>query len=348
MSYAADLLLTNNCPVQAPCSCTYGNDIDCNSKLLRQIPTIRPVPIARSHSWTIDLANNSMSSIPSNVFSNTQTLSDGNIFLDLSQNNLNDTSFETNAFDGIENLLTELSLSNNQITSVPMVISKLNFLRTLLLLDNPIKTIDPNVFTPIWQTLTTLHISLSGAQKWPVAFRQLSSVRDFYVEDFHQGPPLDAFYGFEDTLQTLRLSKTPWFFCPTNFFTDCSCYLAQIYLRPTMPYSMIVGRSSSRFPACRSPLMPIRTVELLAINYNQFPSMFEMCPNLQKIRITQSNITFIDDFLIPENTSLVILSIQDSKLWTVPSCVNKFPLLQECYFDGNRIHTVEMHAFNNL
>ena len=230
-----------------------------------------------------------------------------------------------------------------------MVISKLNFLRTLLLLDNPIKTIDPNIFTSIWQTLTTLHISLSGAQKWPVAFRQLSSVRDFYVEDFHQGPPLDAFYGFEDTLQTLRLSKTPWFFCPTNSFPDCSCYLAQIYLlRPTMPYSMIVGRSIPRSPACRSALIPIRTVELLAINYNQFPNMFEMCPNLQKIRITQSNITFNDDFLIPENTSLVILSIQDSKLWTVPSCVNKFPLLQECYFDGNRIHTVEMHAFNNL
>ena len=128
-----------------------------------------------SHRWTINLQQNSISSLPDNAFSNLQAYgNNNNVSVLLGNNTLRNENISDTAFSGIESFIVKLSLFSNQLTSVPSFVTRLTRLEQLDIQDNPIMYIDPSIFISIRVTLKTL---LIGTLDFSYStFRLLSAV----------------------------------------------------------------------------------------------------------------------------------------------------------------------------
>ena len=119
----------------------------CEHKSLTKVPTFRNTSYRMSRPWTINLQENSISNIPENAFSNIQKYANGNsVSILLGWNDLGSGNISDSAFNGIEALISFVSLNRNYLQYIPSFVSNLPNLQGLNIKDNPISYIDPSFF----------------------------------------------------------------------------------------------------------------------------------------------------------------------------------------------------------
>ena len=158
VSCASGFLLPNDCPVVPQCDCM-GGLLFCEGRNFTRVPTFQNVSYKMSHRWTINLQQNSISSLPDNAFANLQAYgNNNNVSVLLGNNTLRNEDISNTAFSGLESFIVKLSLFSNRLTSVPSCVTRLTHLELLDIQDNPVTYIDPSIFINIRQTLKTLII----------------------------------------------------------------------------------------------------------------------------------------------------------------------------------------------
>lgn len=332
--------LYDDCPAPAPCTCTY-NAIKCGHRHLGRVPVFHNTSLTMRRPWNLQLNGNSISLLQDNEFLELKPFSNGqNISIYLGGNSIRVDSFG-DAFNGLENNVTLLNLDDNDLTSLPYAIGHLKHLETLSLLDNPLTTIDLSVLLSIRHTLTDLSIPLQNLAAWPDAIQYLTKLQRLEIKSFSHDIPVEAFKGFRTTLVKLYLEDLNFTVVPSAV---CDLHSLE-YLHVGMNGKL----SGKNLISCNPALGSLSTLKLVNNRrMSTFPNVFNTFPNLDSIEIVVSDVSFVDDFVVPNNTKISIFEISASKLATVPGAVNKLPLLHDLYLEGNLIHSIEMHSVINL
>ena len=341
------LLGTDDCPAPPQCYCITGlylypagtvTQMQCQFKLFSSVPIFRNTSVRHSYPMELWLSGNLLSTIPANAFFNLQTFTNNAIYIWLNYNNLTDGSIDINAFGGIEDLVMSLFLDGNKLMSIPRAVTRLNHLETLGLYGNPIVTIAADILISIRHNLLSLQIPLQNVTTWPSAFRYLTLLKRLWVMNYKYILPLDAFSGFRSTLQELYLD---------DFINipRAVCDLTQLQI-------LWLGSASSlptrNLLPCSSPKASVIELRLKNTNFSQFPDVFKSFPNLQKLDLISTELSLIDDSMIPAKANITRLSLDNNKLTWVPGAVNGFPSLEILSLRGNLIRSIERHSLENL
>ena len=233
--------------------------------------------------------------------------------------------------------MTWLFLDNNDFISIPSAIGKLKHLETLSLLDNS----HQQVLVSIRHTLTQLQLSLQSLATWPDAIQYLTKLQRLAIKSFSHNIPVDAFRAFRTSLIHLDLDDV-------NFTTVPSavCGLHNLEHLHIATIGQLNGKSLIN---CNQALTSLSDLILYNnLMMTTFPYVFSVFPNLDRIRISGSGISFINDYLVPNDTKISRFVLATSNLTTVPGAVNKFPLLQEGNLQQNMIRSIEKHSIENL
>ena len=344
---ATGYLLGNSCPAPPPCSCSvFFGKIDsvlCEGKGLKTIPVFINTFATVNSDWEINLYNNTISAIPDNAFMNLRAFSNGqNISIILGLNTLTAQSIDLLVFNGIENMLYFLDLTYNKLSSLPHALGKLTFLKELRLIGNPIHSFDARILIPTSNTLTKLSMSFENNQHWPINLRYLKnllSVRAFFV-DSQTNLPTNSFLDIPTSLKRLSFDMS-------NFTTIHSAVCG---LRGLDYFSVEHNFAAhTLIMSCPTPMLSVQTMHFFDSVLQTFPYfVFKNFPNLRVLYIDFTQIGFIDDSLIPNNTKMLQLSLMDSNFTTIPTAVNKFSNLSYCTFFGNKIRTIANYTIANL
>ena len=215
ISSTTSFLLQNDCPVNGPCTCL-PEHVQCQFKQLKSIPAFKNSSAILMHTLFLNFTGNFISAIPANTFSLLKTVSaySKDIQLLLSDNKLTDTAIDEYAFNDIDDMISYLDLRQNNLSSVPKAVSKLQNLKELYLAYNPIRIVDPQIFTLTGQSLQRLSMPLALILSWPEAFHHLSVLEHLTLIDLRFTLPPNAFQGFTTTLKHLILHRAEFPYVP--------------------------------------------------------------------------------------------------------------------------------------
>lgn len=169
---------TGECPAPTPCICT-GNDVDCASKNLTEVPDF--VPTNRDYSLLkLSLQNNEIETLGRFNFTMLKATGAEDIVLNLAGNKIYNVSAE--AFVGIEYKITELYMQNNNISKIPPLLKNLENLKILDLSDNHIGFIAGKALRHLEDLVV---FKLSGNPVWFIdlsSFYGLNQVTSLYLD----------------------------------------------------------------------------------------------------------------------------------------------------------------------
>lgn len=251
------------------------------------------------------------------------------LYLDMSSNFMRD--IHPDAFRGVEDKITFLQLENNLLTTVPQALTNLTNLILLDIHDNPIAAFDASVLSPLGNHLQMLHAGSSELKEWPQEFSFLESLQSLRLYHMSlQNLSSDAFKGFQDSLKILEINSTQLNGVPTAV-----CNLTKVN-------SLIFVNNSNIDPAyvlpdCPAPVSSMFSVKMDNNNLQSFPDLFTVFPNLIKVSVTfNSNITHIDE-LVPLNSKVSDLILNNNNLDSIPSAVHNCTNLKTLNLRGNNI-----------
>ncbi|XP_066580421.1 keratocan [Amia ocellicauda] len=133
MSYAEYLEQIQACPEECRCPPSFPNAVYCDSKGLKQIPSIPP------YTWYLYLQNNLIDVVSEKSFKNVTQLK----WINLNKNKITNNGIEKNVFQEMTSLLY-LYIEDNLLDEVPSLLPKR--LEQLRLSRNRISKIPPGVF----------------------------------------------------------------------------------------------------------------------------------------------------------------------------------------------------------
>ena len=330
---ATGFLFDNHCVVRPPCTCPSANGIDCSNRDLSQ------VPVFAKHNEhyrfiVIDLRDNHLTTIPANAFQNLACINSTSIYIYLSNNTIH--YVDENAFGGIEHVVTNLELQNNNLTELPSALKRLTILRYLNITDNPIIALDGTITAALGSTLEALLISFTAFSSFPVEMKYLSGINMLIINDIFF-PSLNAstFDNFPTSLRSLRISHTNFESVPSQICGVSNMYLLSLNYSP-----MLRKHNASIFDDCSNNMTSLTQLELGFNNLSTFPSL-SLFPYLDYLCIDHNDIKFIQSHITPYNSTLTILSMSYNSLSKIPSAINRLTNLRSLYLSYNQISTVE-------
>ena len=253
-------------------------------------------------------------------------------------------NIDNDAFMGYEGSLTELYLTNNMLTYIPSALGNLTRLNTLDVRNNSITTFDAHTMNQIGKTLNTFSFGDTSMIHWPTElrfFRVLHTLNVFYLS--LGALPQDAFHGFSQSLQTLRIDSTD-----IGLLLPALCHLTQVKSFYHDNNNYYHGHQSI-FEPCPNALMSLQTLHMANDDLQHFPPVFVLFPNITSLHIINNpSLFYVDDSLIPANTKLQKLYLFDNGLTRVPEAVQKIPLLKTLDLHGNRIKLIETHDVTDM
>jgi Leucine-rich repeat (LRR) protein len=291
---------------------------------------------------------NSFTVIPNNAFETLSFVNASDVYLILSHNYI--SSIENGAFDGIENVTTELDLNSNNLMTIPFAISKLVNLKTLKIQKNPLRSLDSSVMAHIGQSLTFFSIDLNRFSKMPRELRYLrvlQSLRLNHIPFSHMD--MNAFQGVDHTLKTLyleysKLEKMPLSICRLRHLTSLS-FLYNRYLNE--------NKSSILMPyGCKLPF--VTTLSFHSNSLHMFPDIFAIFPSLTYLHMLGNNLQYINYEKIPFDSNLTTLLLSNNLFDRVPYALNRLKMLRSLSLGGNNIKTIDtpdlvgLHSLTDL
>ena len=340
---------SDTCPAPPPCTCEIvGNfgttlNVHCGQKNLSSIPMFKNASRRTNETIVLWLNENNISTVPQSAFLSLRTYTYNNIIVSLNWNRLYDNGsmdVNINAFTGIEEMLIGLYLRGARLTAIPKAIAKLKRLEHLDLKFNSFLTVDVSILLSIHQSLQHLEISLRNVTSWPSAFQYLTSLVQLEITHFYLSFPLDAFIGINSTLEELRLAAIELPRIPSAV-----CSLQQLRKLFILFDNSLLGRNMLH---CNSSMTAVKELVFHNTTFQLFPDVFKPFPNLESLSLTETELSLIDDSVIPTNSNLTYLYIEVSKLAWIPGAVNEFPSLQSVTLSNSLIRSVERHSFVDL
>ena len=333
-------LFDTNCSAPLPCTCT-GNSIDCSNKSLSQVPVFTEHS-EESHYLYLYLRYNQLTSIPAYAFQNLSSINASSIAIYLYNNYIN--NIELHAFSGIENAVTYLDLSNNNLTHLPQALEELSSLNTLYLLSNPLLSLDSTIIASIGSSLNQLSISAGNFSRFPTQMNGLTKLSSLTIDNI-QFPllPSTVFHSFENSLTYLVMSNANFESVPATV-----CRLKSLNGITLNNSPNLSKYNASIFDKCTHRMT---TVTSLTLQYNQltvFPKLATVFPNLHILDLSNNLLNFIDSTSFISLSSLNNLYIASNHFTSIPSVINRARNLHTLYINNNQIDTVEDFDFQLL
>lgn len=177
--------------------------ISCANAGLTAFPTVHPVT-ADLGSVIIDFSGNRLTRVPANAFRNIHLSSSSTVNVNFNSNSI--SLIDANAFNDISAKITRLSISNNNLNSVPSALQTLQNLKYLHLKGNPITNVDSRIMSTFSRSLIWLDIDLSPFFYWPGGLNSLYALETLELNDItKEQNDLSIFNGFANSLKELRL-----------------------------------------------------------------------------------------------------------------------------------------------
>ncbi|KAH3708546.1 slit homolog 3 protein-like [Dreissena polymorpha] len=294
------------------CSCRRGN-IDCRNKNLVVLPSFYVTTGLANQLATSDrvlmikLNDNHLKTIPSHAFTNLTATDARYFYFYLSDNQISE--IDESAFAGFEGRVIQLFLTNNRLTSVPGVISRL----TLPYLDisgNPLRTFGALADVSIYE----LHVELSSVTTWPQPLTSTRVNKTLYIDGYNS-ETLDGFIESEQ-LVSLHISETK---LVDLSYLSCNAtnvsMLSEIYFRNNEKLDV------SSLHLCNGSLN-IRRLSIRGAHLPSVPSSLRMWPELVNLDLSNNSITALTD----EN-------------------FKGLSQLEELYISQNPINSISLDAF---
>ena len=333
------IVSAQDCPVSdGMCNCIlenpeYGDLINCSFRGLTDIPAFD----STNQTWdTLLLDGNNLGVIAASAFNG---LSVGRIKAE----EAGVTGIEEGAFTGLEDILTELDLTDNSLTQDTIIAIRDLPVLTLLNLDyNDISTLNESHF-----------INLPSITQLSLQFNEFTSIFPEYVANV---PTLteydlygnritfvhnDSFSSLTQLLQLdLGINDLPTI--PTYSFRDLAV-LEHLSLWAN-DFTEITTESLSTVSD---------TLEILYLGQNDVPSLpedlFNQFPNLDSLFLEIMLLDDLPDNLFANQQQLRYLAISDNNFDHVPTAIENLPLLYYFYESGNQLTSINGDEFlNNL
>ena len=270
--------------------------------------------------------------VPQDTFLGVKTMK---MYMDLSFNNIYDLS--DGAFNGVESAITILKLNNNMLKTLPSALAHLTSLVYLEIQSNPIKTFDVNVMSPIGKHLHIFFVGSDVVTNWPMEFSELSQLNTLRLYDMQMDfIPNDAFSSFNTTLRNLLIKNTNLSEIPAAI-----CDLQNMDNFDFINNTHIIGNDTI-MPNCSAPLTNVLTAKFDGNDFNVFPNVFEVFPNLTTLYVVGNpNLTNANDTMIPQGSKLRNLYMYKNGFEWIPSEINALHNLLTLDLHGNKI--TELH-----
>ena len=339
---------SQSCSAPSPCVCV-NEFVDCSTKQLTQVPTFsgnsRP---SKASVLYIYLFSNRLSTVPDNRF-NSLTLT-GARTLNIYLYNNQIYSISNNAFAGVENLVHELDLEDNRLSTLPAAIGKLSNLQVLYIQGNYIRTLDSGVLQNIGNSLTDLRFSAEYLNLWSSSNLHLLNVLSKLQVDKITYKTLsnDSFKGLEDTLDTLviynsNLETVPAAICPLSALHTVD-FSRNTHLRSVLP-----GESTS---SCSRPMSNVQTARFTNNNLTYLNTdIFNVFPNSSTITISgNSELYYIpsEPLINTTHTNLTDLNLDKNNFASVPHFIERLWNLTTLSLKNNFIRVIDGDVFSNL
>lgn len=342
LQMCAAFLLEDNCPAPSPCTCSSSSIINCDSKSLTVVPEFA---LSDNHvaTLTVNLNYNRLQSIPAYAFKNLSSINATYINLHLQSNHIG--QFDNDAFASLGNSTVRLYLNDNNLTSIPVALTKIKRLIYLDIRDNPIRSADSFVLGTVGSSLETLLIDLSQFTQWPRGFRYLNQLKDLQVSRIpFSHLESDIFHGFENSLTSLTfdysnlLQKIPF----------AVCNLQKLQSLTMNHFSLLQENRSSIFEHCKGRHLTVTSVTLQNDNLHSFPNVFEIFPSLTSLDMQSNSLELIEWEKIPNHNTLLEIDLRSNQFKRIPPAFHKLKLLTRIVLMRNEIISVEDFDLNVL
>ena len=283
----------------------------------------------------MDLSANLLTTIATHAFQNLSSLKATNISIDLKSNYI--SNIEIGAFSGIENDVTYLYLSRNELTYLPRAIINLSSLRTLDILINPLVSLDASVLLHLRSTLNVFTVSIGKFSSFPDELRSLSGLSTLTINGI-QVPVIKStvFNGFENSLTTLEMSDAKF-----ESFPAAICRLTSLQKLVSNHSPNLSKRTSLIFDQCINAMTTVTSLSLYDDLLTTIPRLAPTFPNLQELNLFGNALHFIESSLLDGLNSLKFLYLSMNHFTRIPFAVNKASNLRRLRLDTNQIDTIE-------
>ena len=331
---------TDPCIAPPPCTCS-GSLVSCSHQGLLEIPNFN-VTDQQFSFLNIKLDGNNISDVRAFAFANLSKTNCSSISIDLSENELSKIDLE--AFEGIENNITELDLSRNELKVLPRVLMSLKNLKTLSIFSNNIKEFDTNITQRLGLSLSTFRVGTIENEPWPSSFRYLFKLNKLTLQGVNSvSLPFDAFIGFESMLTSLQIEYSKLYMVPTAL-----CSLRKL-LALSFTYNDNLVDRAHIFPMCCPALTSLRTLIISYDRLIRFPPIFSTFPNLTTLRITNNpELTYIDESLTTNSSQLSYLDISSNGFTQIPEVLQRLKSLQRLDISNNSITSLEDYNLKDM
>ena len=333
-------LFDDKCVAPPPCTCS-SMTINCGNKYLSQVPVFS----RHNEQYTtiyLYLSNNQLTTIPAYAFKNLSAVKATNIRLDLYNNHI--SNIEYHAFSGVTHSVTDLILSYNNLTHLPLALTELTSLYYLDLQGNPLVTFDASVLANISSSLYYFFISVDRFSSFPNELQLLTRLSELKINNI-TFPILNAtvFHSFENSLTSLEMSSA-------NFESIPSAVCKLKFLKYfTSNFSPNLGRiNTSIFEECNNKKTNVSHLSLQYGQLTTIPKIANIFPSLQLLNLYHNNLHFIEGSSLAGLTSLRDLHLGSNHLTRIPFAVNMAFNLRFLFVDNNQIDTVEDMDLSHL
>ena len=330
---ANGFLLDDQCAIQPHCSC--NNDsirCDYSFRRLTQVPAfnVRSIHVKKIE---IDLDANELSVIPSHAFSDLSAINATKVELRLYDNRIN--QIDMDAFSGIEDELTVLILTANNLSHVPKALASLHALTYLDLNRNPLINLDSMVMSKLGGSLSTLEFSLGKFDNFPHELQYLKSLQLLTMNDIpFTSLPIDAFRPFESNLTWLEINHSQLETVPAAF-----CNLPKLIWFEFNFNKKLRVNGTSLFDNCHLNVpSDLRILSLKDNNLSSLPNLTVLFPDLSKLVLEDNELDQLNPSALPGN--LTNLALKDNLFKAIPRAINKLTALRELYLTGNNVTAI--------
>ena len=287
------------------------------------------------HEFYLRLDNNQLIAIPAYAFKNLSSINASNIYLHFENNRIN--YIDINAFNAIENNVTYLNLEHNALVHLPAALGKLSYLKYLLLLDNPLVSLDAIVFVSMSSTLRTLSMSLSYFNTLPHELHVLAALQSLTAHTI-TFPDWNStvFQIFETSLTNLDISHSNFTSIPSAVCNLHSLQSLSVNYSPNLRTN-----TGNIFDRCAGKQMAFITH--LSLKYNELttiPNFGSLFPRLKTLDLMNNDLHFIGHRSIAGLPSLSTMYLSGNQFVRIPSEVYAAHNLQSLHLKYNLIRTI--------
>ena len=235
--------------------------------------------------------------------------------------------------------MTYLNLEHIKLTYLPTALGKLSSLNYLLLLDNPLTSLDAIIFVSMSSKLRTLSITTLKFNSFPYELHVLKALKSLKIHNI-TFPDWNStmFQIFETSLTDLDMSYA-------NFTSIPSAVCDLHYLKTlTVSHSPTLGTSNvPLFDKCSGKLtfttkLVLQYDELTTLSLPSFSILF---PALKTLHLDYNSLNFIKRSAFTGLLHLTALHISNNQLTRIPFTVNMARNLNTLNLKANQIRIVE-------